>query len=67
VTRKKDEMDGACNTDDEVSNFTYLLTLWGRVILGKLTGSQLVKKFPAFRGTRKFITVFTGARHLSLS
>ena len=26
-----------------------------------------VKKFPAFYGTRKFITAFTSARHLSLS
>ena len=28
---------------------------------------QLIKKFPAFCGTRKFITVLTSARHLSLS
>jgi hypothetical protein len=28
---------------------------------------QLVKKFPAFYGTRKFITTFTSACHLSLS
>jgi len=28
---------------------------------------QLVKKFPAFFGTRRFITVLTSARHLSLS
>ena len=28
---------------------------------------QLIKKFPAFYGTRKFITVLTTARHLSLS
>ena len=28
---------------------------------------QLVKKFPAFYGTRKFITAFTSVRHLSLS
>jgi len=27
---------------------TYLLTLWCRVLLEKLTGLQLVKKFPAF-------------------
>ena len=27
---------------------------------------QLIKKFPAFYGTRKFITVLTSARHLSL-
>ena len=31
------------------------------VFLEKQTGSQLVKKFPAFYGTRKFITVFTSA------
>ena len=46
---------------------TYLLTPWSRVLLEKLTGLQLVKKFPAFYGTRRFITVFTSARHLSLS
>ena len=38
-----------------------------RVLLGKLTSFQLVKKFPAFYGTRRFITAFTSARHLSLS
>ena len=32
-----------------------------------LTGFQLVKKFPTFYGTRRFITAFTSARHLSLS
>jgi len=30
---------------------TYLLTPWCRVLLEKLTGLQLVKKFPAFHGT----------------
>jgi hypothetical protein len=38
---------------------------WSRVHLEKLTGLQLVKKFPAFYGTRLFITAFTSARHLS--
>ena len=33
----------------------------------KLTGFQLVKKFPAFYGIRRFITSFITARHLSLS
>ena len=28
---------------------------------------QLVKKFPAFHGTRRFITALTNVRHLSLS
>jgi len=46
---------------------TYLLTPWSRVFLGKLTGSHLVKNFPTFYGTRRFITAFTSARHLSLS
>ena len=46
---------------------TYLLTPWCRVLLEKLTGLQLVKKFPAFYGTRRFITVLTSVRHLSLS
>ena len=46
---------------------TYLLTPWCRVLLEKLTGLQLVKKFPAFYGTRRFITALTSIRHLSLS
>ena len=46
---------------------TYLLTPWCRVLLEKLTGFQLVKKFPAFHGTRRFITALTSLRHLSLS
>ena len=45
----------------------YLLTLWCRVLPEQLTGLQLVKKFPAFNGTRRFITALTSVRHLSLS
>jgi hypothetical protein len=37
------------------------------VILEKITGYRLLKKFPEFYGTRRFITAFTGACHLSLS
>jgi hypothetical protein len=33
----------------------------------KLTGVQVVKEFPAFYGTRRFITASTNARHLPLS
>ena len=44
----------------------YLHTPWCRV-LEKLTGLQLVKKFPAFHGTRRFITALTSVRHLSLT
>jgi hypothetical protein len=43
-----------------------LLTPWSAVLLEKLTGFKLVKKFPAFYGTRKFITAFTSSHHLSL-
>jgi len=43
------------------------LTIWGRVLPEILTVAQLVNKFPAFYGTRRFITAFTSARHLSLS
>ena len=46
---------------------TYLLTSWSRVLLEKLNGLQLVKKFPAFYGTRRFITALKSARHLPLS
>ena len=46
---------------------SYLLTPWCRVLLEKLTGLQLVKKFLAFHGTRMFITALTSVRHLSLS
>jgi len=45
----------------------YLLTPWSKVLLEKLTGFQLVKKFPAFYGTQRFINAVTSARHLFLS
>jgi hypothetical protein len=37
---------------------TYLLTPCSRVLLEKPTGSQLVKKFPSFYGTPKFILLY---------
>jgi hypothetical protein len=46
---------------------TYLLTPWDICLLEKLTGLQLVKKFPALYGNRRFITAFTNAHHPSLS
>jgi hypothetical protein len=42
------------------------LTPRSRILLEKLTGFQLVKKFAAFYGTRRFITAFTRARLVSL-
>jgi len=49
----------------EIISGHYLLTPWSRVILEKLTGFQLLKKFPTFYGTWRFITAFTSAHHLS--
>ena len=46
---------------------SYLLTPWCRVLLEKLAGLQLVKKFSPFHGTLRFITALTSIRHLSLS
>jgi len=40
---------------------------WSRVLLEKLIVTELVKKFPAFNGIRRFITVLTTARQWSLS
>jgi len=39
--------------------FTDLVTPSSKDLVEKLTSSQLVKKFPAFYGTRMFITAFT--------
>ena len=44
----------------------HLLTPWCRVFLEKLTGLQLVKKLPAFHGTRRFITALTSVLPVSL-
>ena len=49
-----------------IYTYIYLLTPWCRVLLEKLTGLQLVKKFPVFHGTRKYITTLTSIHHLSL-
>ena len=42
-------------------------TPYSRILLEKIRGFQLVKKFPAFYGNRRFITAVTSALHLSLS
>ena len=44
-----------------------ILTPWCRILFEKLTGLQLVKKFPVFHGTRRFITALTNVRQLSVS
>ena len=57
----------SCLSRGTIPVLIYLLTPWCKVLLEKLTGLQLVKKFPAFYGTRRFITALTSVRHLSLS
>jgi len=47
--------------------FEHKLTALSRVLLEKLIVTQLDKKFPAFYGTERFITVFTTAHHMPLS
>ena len=63
-------MSSLAETSNHVCSFRrhlyYSLTPWCRVLLEKLTGLKLVKKFPAFHGTRRFITALTSVRHLSL-
>jgi hypothetical protein len=43
------------------------LNSWSVTFLEKLTIPQLVKKFPEFHGTRKFIVALTRNHHLTLS
>jgi hypothetical protein len=62
------EADWLCTNTNGRSQF-YLLTclFHGAEFLRNSLVLQLVKKFPAFYGTRKFITVLTSAHQLSLS
>jgi hypothetical protein len=43
------------------------LTPWNIALLEKLTVTQLVKTFPAFYGSRRYIIIFTRAHYWSLS
>ena len=45
----------------------YLLKPWCRFLLEKLNSLQIVKKFPALYGTRRFIIALTNVRQLFLS
>ena len=54
-------------TDKQTNKQRGYLTPRSTVRLAKLSCSQLVNKFPAFYGTRRFVTAFTRARHQSCS
>jgi hypothetical protein len=63
---KPEEKSDSSTVVDSNYLITHSLTPHSTV-LEKLTGLQLVKKFSAFYGTRRFFIVLTSARHLSLS
>jgi hypothetical protein len=50
----------------KLTNYTKL-TPWCRVLLAKLTVTQLVNKFPFSYGIQSLVTVITRAWHWSLS
>ena len=51
----------------DVLTISTSLTPWSRVLLENPIASHIVRKFSMYDGTRRFITVFTTARHSSLS
>jgi len=46
--------------------YVYIIILFSRLLIEKITCSQLVKKFPTFYGTQRFINAFTSAPNLFL-
>jgi hypothetical protein len=50
-----------------IHSLTHSLTPWCRILFEKLIITQLVKKILLSYGTPNFITVFTQARHWTLS
>jgi len=55
------------STEQSPYLLTYLLNPRSRVLHENLRVFQLVKQFPPFYGTRRFIAAFTSTRHQSLS
>ena len=55
------------NSSTPLSLTSWVTKYMQRVLFEKLKACQLVKKFPTFYGTQKFITAFKRAPHLSLS
>jgi hypothetical protein len=65
--KQKKGQKGKEETQNERMEESSSPTPRSRVLLENLTVTQLVKKFPTFYGTSKFITVFTKAHQCSLS
>jgi hypothetical protein len=62
LRRRPDSYDCAVHPA-YITNWT---TPWSRALLEKPSLSQLLKNFPTFYGTQRFITVFTWVLHQSL-
>jgi len=54
-------------SDQNISRLNSILPPWNRVLLQNLTVLQLVRKFPKFYTTCKFITVLARAHHFCAS
>ena len=54
-------------TGEKPPVFPYLLSPWSRVLLEKLTGYAASQEIPRIFGTRRFVTVLTSVRPLSIS
>jgi hypothetical protein len=67
LTLKRDVMSSASETEIAVYSHEWQAFSSHKhaVLLEKLTGLQLVKKFPTFYGTRRLIITFTSAHHLT--
>ena len=59
VTLSKIVLQGVSCLGNSALKTINSLTPWSRVLLEKITGSLLVKNFPAFYGTRRFSTAFS--------
>jgi len=63
----REALPGSVDHNDSIYFPDIYLIPWSRVLPGKPTVTQLVKKFSAFYGNRRFITVFTRDHYWSLS
>jgi hypothetical protein len=66
-TKRQKESEGIKKKLEINFQVSYLLTPWSRVLLEKLTGFADSQEIPRIYETRKFITVLTSARQLSVS
>ena len=61
------QLTSLCKYSTFILLLNYLLTPRSKVLLEKLTGSAASQEILRIFGTRRFITVLTSARHLSVS